>query len=246
MRFAGYMHMNDKILNLLNKLLRQENGERELGNEEAAQRFGEKVQDLLKRYSLSMDDVTSSDAASPEPVNHTLFTINENKKTCAWQSVLLNGVAQANNCTVLNMYKSNKYFIIGTETNRTVVMRLFVYFSDLAEHLANKERTTRAESVRFRNGYLYGFASGLAKRMIAASEAVTKEAEEHRKQLPGVSNALIRIGQELAEIRNYENKEFPASFEINRPVKFNLSGFHFGQKAAAKVAMTSQTMKASV
>jgi len=238
--------MNNKILALLNKLLRQEAGEREIGNEEAAQRFGERVQDILKRYSLSMDDVTSSEATSAEPVNHTLFTINENKKTCAWQSVLLNGVAKANNCTALVIFKTNRYYIIGTETNKTIVMRLFVYFSDLAEHLANKERTAHGESVRFKNGYLYGFASGLSKRMIAVSEAVTKQAEEQRKQLPGVSNALVRIGQELAEIRNYENKEFPQASNIKQTVKYNLSGFHFGQKAASKVAMTSQTMKASV
>lgn len=228
--------MDDKILAKLRALLACQKSEQEIGNAEAAARFGEKVQHLLRKYSLSMDDVTASQVEEIN-VGTELFTVSHSKRGVNWHRVLLGNLAKANDCELVVVTKSNTYHLIGAETDRRIVKILFVYFMDLAVHLANKETKQQNEDVRYRNSFLYGFAATVGKRMLAESEKLKQQASQETPSQ--TSQALMIISDKLVKARKILNNMGTEQFQ--QPVRYKLSGFKRGQDIGSAVALTSKT-----
>lgn len=229
--------MDKKILNTLQALLRCQEGEERLGNIDAATRFSEKVQHLLRKHSLSMSDVESSNQIEEINVGTELFTVSHSRRGVSWHRELLGNIAKANDCEMVVILKSNAYNLVGTETNRKIVKMLFVYFMDLAVHLANKQTDKENEDVRFRNSFLYGFASSVGKRMLAESEKLKQQATQ--ENLPQTSQALMRISDSLVKVRKALNDMGTQQFQ--QPVKYKVSGFKRGQEIGNAVALTNKT-----
>jgi hypothetical protein len=251
---------NEKIIDKLRKLLRQSEGEKAIGNTEAAALFGEKVQSLLTQHNLSMSDIelteVENDAQSVESV---LFHASDSKKSSKWQHALLHLLGTANQCKVIGNVKSNSYYIIGTENDRRIVTMLFVYFSDLAQHFADKELIAQRNSTdiavqvsakftegrQFKNSFLYGFATTVGQRILKAAETKKAEAQSQveQLQLEAPKNALVRLDNVLAKIQEVKNREHPKLQSANLNAKVVRNGYEAGVQAGKAVALTASTLK---
>jgi len=114
------MEATDKILKKAKKLYNQVQGERELGNEQAAQNMAVMLQNLLGKYRLSMSTVEQVDIDNTEDpiIRHEWFWsdhdgFDDKKKRCFWTEQLATIIAKAYGCRSFIYGKSNRIMFCG-------------------------------------------------------------------------------------------------------------------------------------
>lgn len=191
------MDLTDKLLRRIKKLLLQSEGERELGNSQAAEQFAEKAQELLTKYKLdiSLLDGLPEDAANPLVYELiTPITWGENLKDLRveYTEDLGATIAEAFYCRMLAVNENNCLIIVGRKSDIEVakivlarVMRealsgcerelglLVLRLSDLPGGFTSWKKSGGNEEFRF--SFFCGFNRRVKERLRRKREIMENE-----------------------------------------------------------------------
>lgn len=157
-----------------------------------------KLQELLDKYNLSMDQVKPINTQTQQDVEFDKFE-RQSVRIFEWELQLLDAVCFATSCKYV--YTSTWITFIGLATDVAVCKPMFIQFCAIAQHLATgatKEysdhyldpRELRGDkSLRsYRLSYLLGFAYGIF--------SVLKQARKANDQVSAV-NAIVLVKEGL-------------------------------------------------
>lgn len=131
-----------KLLSKLAKLKAAQEGEAKLGNEEAAQAFAAKLNDMLLQHELTMSDVewaaTHDDEMVELGADLEKHGIKRARVRCAWQEALASVVAEANMCQVIVRKGTNRVAFVGTRAHAAIAEYSFCVLARAADDLSRK------------------------------------------------------------------------------------------------------------
>jgi hypothetical protein len=137
----------DKVIDKVIKLHAHAESAKALGNEEEAEAFAAKVQELLTAYKLSQSDLRDKSKVVEEPINVTKVRFdNRTGSRVAWSEHLAGIVCPAYYCKFFVLTGTNALGVIGQETDRQVCCFMLVTLARLIVKIANKEN--RAYRIR--------------------------------------------------------------------------------------------------
>lgn len=135
------------IIDKLQKLIAMEQSAREIGSLAEASAFAGKVQELLTKHKLTMDDVEIKARKEEEPIQWEPVTPAERrwKKMDLWRQIIADSVAKSNTCAYIaispDMLKKARvsvpmFFFVGRRSDRDLCKTLFFHFVDAATRAA--------------------------------------------------------------------------------------------------------------
>jgi hypothetical protein len=161
----------DEIKAKIAKMMAKEESARELGNQEEAESFAAKIQELLLSYELSIDDILRKEADSVTVLQEQLDTGPlTNRHESNWVVYLYNACAKTNFCKVIIVGGSGSTWIkvVGTKMNIE-----FLHF--MVHQLIPKIRTLSRKSFAdyvgpekrntFVRGWLKGCCNGIQTKL---------------------------------------------------------------------------------
>jgi Protein of unknown function (DUF2786) len=178
----------EKIIEQLRKLNAMAESAAEIGNEQEAQAFAAKVQELLTAYKLSQADVGfGPNKPAEEPINIAYITwkdlgLESRRTRVGWTERLANFIAQAYYCNFISCgWGGNIGMFVGAETDRKVAVYMFATIGRFLYNLAEKEDrkfkyqawvdagkpatgATPGHAHGFKAGFIYGFTNRLKER----------------------------------------------------------------------------------
>ncbi len=163
----------DKILDMIQKLLSLQKGTKYPHEAEAA---AAKVQELLLKYNLEMDDVNTFTPEEESIVKEDIFETGEKKSESTWILNLYQVVARYNFCRVLSFSRmrarDNPHgtvaTIIGREGNREAVQYMVEWLIPNIRNLATEafnEYEGSEKKGKFRRGFLMGCTEGIGTKL---------------------------------------------------------------------------------
>ena len=131
----------DKVIDKVIKLHAHAESAKALGNEEEAEAFAAKVQELLTAYKLSQSDLRDKSKVVEEPINVTTVRFdNRTGSRVAWSEHLAGIVCPAYYCKSFVLTGTNALGVIGQETDRQVCCCMLVTLARLIviDEVANR------------------------------------------------------------------------------------------------------------
>lgn len=180
---------NEGILRKLRRL--RSLAERQVGNEAEALAAAEKMQELLLKYNLGMEDLGDEDRPQEATVDEIYFVGKQGMK---WKQVLCNGIANMMFCKILICGDNENIIFIGKPDNMKAAQELFEMLILKGEHFASWAvlRKPQGQNARsYTNDFLLGFSHRVALKC-------QQRLEYTRTCLPG-SAGLVRNLQQEAE-----------------------------------------------
>lgn len=118
----------------LQKLINLEKRAKEVGNIHEAAAAAGRIQTLLTRHKLTMDDVEIASREAQEPIEWVGYTIGERRKRVMdlWRCVLADNIAKANTCAFVTRKADSLFYFVGRRSDREVCVTMLSYFCDLA------------------------------------------------------------------------------------------------------------------
>lgn len=240
-----------QIIELLKKVIAQEKSEREIGNLAAAETFAAKVQELLTKHKLNMTDVEFAAEEANEPIlaecvsSDDLLCLNAKTKNDRWHSILISTIADANFCQVI-CGKSNRFVIVGRDSDRQVVKMMFTYLAQACVEMARRE----ANSARCKIGFFSGDRRGksAANRVFISSFktgfalAINTRLQAKRLELKAgaQSQGLIRIDQLELATNTAMKRLFPNARQVSERVTSRSAvGYYAGKSYGSAVGINS-------
>ena len=247
-----------QITELLRKLIAQSESERELGNLDAAKTFAAKAQELLTKHKLDMTEVEMAAEEAAEPIidecldADAIIGVPPHARNERWYSILLTTIANSNFCRVITG-KSNRFIIVGRESDRLAVKALFIYLAQACNEVARKEctlshtmrpisifgcdhrtdspRGRSAENKKFMSSFKVGFSLAIHARLRAKRAELVSNAKEQ---------GLIRIDQ----MENTLNREFKQMYpdvytKTGKITSLNAAGYNAGKRYGSAVGINS-------
>jgi hypothetical protein len=226
------------VIDLLKKLIAQEEGERAVGNLAAAETFAAKCQELLFKHKLDMSDVELAAEEAEEPIASEVLSVGElldlGVKQQNWAGVLLGGISKANFCKVIRT-NANRYSVVGRNSDRKVVSALFLYLSKAAIEMAPREASAEARynpgcnRVSFVRSFKFGFAQAICERLrIKVSELKAGAGEQ----------GLMRIDQMERKVKAVYEDLYPNARKSTASCRQN-SGYTAGKAYGHAVGINS-------
>lgn len=122
------------ILEILQKLVALEKSARQCGSVNEAANVAGRIQALLTKHKLTMDDVEIAARTHEEPIQWQGYTCGERRKRVMdmWRCVLADNIAKANTCAFVARKADSLFYFVGRKSDRDVCITLLSYFSDLA------------------------------------------------------------------------------------------------------------------
>jgi hypothetical protein len=226
----------EKLIRKIVKMQAQAEGERAIGNEEAANNFAEMINKMLIQHELSPTDLDFARVDREDPVielwvdlDH--WQVKRTRARIAWQEELARVVAKAHLCTFFLRRGSNSIAFVGTRSHASVAEYTYVTLVRAATKLSNdawvKEwRSHGGKMIErgFRPSWLDGFIMRISERFEIARKAAVAEHEAARAAklrpvAPGEeSTALIRLNGAMTKVQKYVDDRFgggrgrPASY----------------------------------
>lgn len=234
--------VSSKILETITKLLAHEESARSIGNIEEAAAFASRIQSLLSKYKLEMSEVELFQREK-EDISDTLvypgdIGVEAEDHPVMWQFYLALGIAEANNCRLLNTLNSNHHFFVGRRSDREISIRLFSYFVKMAMDCARKEFDSQVkpepliaipdmmfighpeyelsiarlakQSRRIQwPEFMKSFCLGFTKAIAERMVAEKERAEQQAAQARAKSKAMVMIKRDEVKIDRHMDKEFP-------------------------------------
>lgn len=173
-----------EIMEMVGKLHRMAESAQDIGNEEEAQAFASKVQELLTAYKLSMADISNhADKVAEEPINMEYVKwsdLNLEKKSVRvpWAEHMAVLIAKAYYCHFIipaghyNKSVGNMAIFVGAETDRKVCVYMYITLGRFLHSLAEREmhKFWMANNVNGKlpencKGFRAGFIAGFIKRL---------------------------------------------------------------------------------
>jgi Protein of unknown function (DUF2786) len=234
----------EKIIDLLRKLMAQADGEKAVGNMAAAQAFAAKAQELLTKHKLEMSDIEFAAEELNEPVlgeevsANDVMGLNYNyvkRKNDKWVGILLQAIAEANFCKVLRKRTgSNKFALVGRASDRQTTTTLYAYLIkaclEMAPREADMNDATGDNKRTFISSFKLGFACAISERLQVKRVELKAATSEQ---------GLMRIDQlELATAKKFKEM-FPNTVSCGGAKFYNRSGFEAGESYGSRVGINS-------
>ena len=228
-----------EVIDLLKKLIAQEESERKIGNLAAAETFAAKCQELLFKHKLDMSDIEMAAEEINEPVASEVLSaaelLNLGTRQENWAGILLNGICKANFCKVIRL-RPNSYTVVGRASDRSAVTALFVYLSKAAMEMGPREAAKEARynpglsRYTFVNGFKLGFAGAICERLrVKVAELKAGSGEQ----------GLVRINQMERKVLSVYEDMFPNSHKGGKSYTRSSSGYSAGQAYGRAVGINS-------
>lgn len=246
---------DNKILDKLYKLKLKMESVRSIGNEEEAQLFAAKIQELLSKYKLEMGDVDFAQLDRTDPVKFQeimpgeMLTagIKPRQKRVTWAEIIADGVAYGHFCKFMVMQGTNVVCFIGRGSESQIAKHMFLILCATAEKLADEAygvrwkecaelgNVTRARG--FRKSWLLGFAVRIKKRYYDLRQMVHFEQASNE-------TALLRLDNSGLAIEAWVKENLPNSRTIKRPAQTikNSIGFNRGHEAGGKADLQQKAL----
>lgn len=252
----------DKIIKKLVKLQAQAEGERVIGNSEAAEAFAGMVNAMLIRYELNPSDIDYARTAQSDPVveirvDLAKYRIDRVNRRVAWQETLARVVSNAHLCTFLLAPGCNTVWFVGTKSHATVAEYVYGMLIPAAEKMSLKAKHDHRVAIRrehgiapggaiprsikdafgFREAWLDGFVRRIEERMQEARKEAVRQAVVDLGDAPGAeSQAMIRLDGAMVKVRTYIDDKFKSKGRGAAPLAgragWNPSGRAAGRAAA--------------
>lgn len=134
----------EKIIGKIRKLLRLEEGAREIGSEGEADKAAEMVTKLLKEYNLSLLDISCKEVCGEDRIKqgddiHAAWDFNYRLAR-----MLMNLLARHNDCRLLVSPAKKNFSLVGTEGSVNVCRWLYEYLTEAFSKIG-RERFRRLE-----------------------------------------------------------------------------------------------------
>lgn len=173
------------IMDKIRKVYEQEQGERAVGNEDAAARIAELLRGLLAKHKLTMLDVESHCVDATEQVEQRAVAwedhgLERKRRRCEWTEKLALIVAKAHGCASLCASGTNRVWIVGKSSNVDVAEFSLVTLTRAAIDLADRSyRAARKEAGgspgrEFRASFLHGFVARIGQRFDEIEDSATQ------------------------------------------------------------------------
>lgn len=248
---------DSKILDKIRKLHRHAESAKNIGSEQEAQTFAQMVNRLLNKHRLEMTDIQFEEQRKNEPVTQAEINFREygdtfrGKKTewkekhvrVEWIERLAGIVARAHSCQILVVEKSNRLFLVGTETNRQVAEYVLITLMRAAEKLSWDEYAkffyksrdegdvTRARG--FRHAWLIGFIHRINERF---------DEEKRKMQGDTTGTAVVRYDRERADVDAFI-KDMTRAKQTPQRAIHNSAGIIAGRKKADEMNLDANAVK---
>ena len=202
--------MNERIIDLIKKLIRHERSARKCSTPEEAAAFAAKVQQLcidhkIAAERISVDDETTANAAR---IDHEKFATSRSARFGYGVSVrgedsrLMQIIARAHFCKALSVIQSNCILIVGEEQDRAVCIEMFQYLRSTMRIAAIREEDIQRKRRRTVRRFFYWFCLGFV-------QTIEKRYAQLRAAADNTTTALVRadalVKQYVAE--NFETVE---------------------------------------
>jgi hypothetical protein len=219
------------VYELLSKLIAHEQSERSIGNQTAAETFAEKIQQLLTKHKLTMDDISIQEE-SAAPINSDFAEA----KNDMWRGFLSVGVA--NMTYTYAQWGRNKVLIkfTGKKDDVVAALKMFAFLQETAVRICDmawgevyweRKRAgisiSAGDSRSWRNSWFIGFSRGIQDRVESLRKRL--ESESYNK------NALVLINDIEQQIADFLGKP---------KLKYNNQRFSINEKAYAGGYETGQ------
>ena len=218
--------MNNEMTRVMEKIRKLLNmAERAEGNENEAANAARMAENMLRKYNLSMSDITPEEAKS----NVTESAWTDMKWTAGkaptWVASLIIAVAEAHDCFIVwrrakttdswvAKPQSNLTFV-GTEMDAAVAKEVFVYLyrtvNRLTDEWAKDAYIPAGKARTYKNSYRSGMAHRLNERLKEMTAEKDKEFEEAAKT--GTSLVVVKkdaIADYLGHATEYSTKKSSA------------------------------------
>jgi hypothetical protein len=197
---------SDKIMERLRKLMAQEEGERALGNLEAAALFAEKIQEQLTRHKLSLTDVESYEQDRDNPFAHVLVSPPQwgerwKPRRISRIENLADTIARAHFCRLMMIPNKNCVIFVGRKTDADIAAYVWRRLARTAWDLCEREREAAKKKAQrspgarwagnkeFRYNFYWGFTLAISERYQAQKQTLEIEA--------GNCQALVRAERDV-------------------------------------------------
>lgn len=249
----------EKVIRKLVKLQAQAQGEKELGNIEAAEAFAGAVNRMLIEYELNPSDIDYARVQQDDPVIELMvdlskYRIEKKNARSAWQESLARVVAKANLCTWLLRSGSNQIWFVGTRSHATVAEYVYGILVPAAAKMSQtaggrfRDQLRKQHGIKpshsvahipeargFREAWLNAFVERIAERMDEARRAAVKAVVD-LSDVPGAeSQALMRLDGALVKAQRYVDEKFK-SRRRSASMLYRRSGWNAAGRAAGRAA----------
>lgn len=251
------MIVTEKIIDKLQKLIKQEQSARHIGNLAEAEAFATKIQEFLLNYQLSMSDIQIEYEAENESVDKEEIHPRDVGQqlgfgNISWQVSLLKNIALSNNCKNIVSRNSNIQYVVGMNTDRQIVIALYAYFVQLAQDICNLEFEShkltweypsqestgkkRSYTLIWKKSWLEGFADSVGNRLYLAYLKAIKEVEEDQQQ------GLIHLRDKEALSKKYiEDNTVSKKRSISS--NKNYGAYQSGKEMGNKVSISGKNLE---
>jgi hypothetical protein len=248
---------SDAIVDKLSKLLAHEESARALGSIEEAEAFAGKIQSLLTRHKLTMNDVAYAKQEKDDPiagnyVKASSVGLDDKKSRSDWLENIAQVTAQICYCRMIVIRYSNAVVFVGRTSDTRNAKKLYAMLATTARKLSGKAMDEEKKSEEyqylqknlgigaaaehsrtFRTSWFLGYVHAIITRAdtIKAQVLASLPAGEQEHGL------VLQKKDELA-IDDYMNKMSGlGSVHSKQPKDFNLSAFAQGQQAGSQVPL---------
>ena len=232
--------MNDRIIDLIKKLIRHERSARKCSTPEEAAAFASKIQQLCIDHKIAAEQVSVDDETAKPRVDHEEFATSRTARFGYGQHVrgedsrLMRIVSQAHFCKSLELAQSNCILLAGEEQDRAVCLEMFEYLRRAmrvgAIRAEDEQRKRRRTVRRFRYWFCLGFVQIIEKRYV-----------ELRAAADNTTQALVRAD---ALVKQYVAENFETTTSPTRRVKgrMNLEAALAGMRHGHAVSLSTKVI----
>jgi hypothetical protein len=230
----------EKMLTKIQKMIALAKGEREGGNETAADSYMKIVSRMMIANAITMESVEDYDASGESPVKEDVRT----GRQLVWIRQLWHSVAEANNCTSSYVPKTDKITIYGAPSDIEVVRYLAVYLVRSTNAAIQREAVRcKINGHHFRrNDFARSMVTTLAHRLASMRREAAKEAAAEHGDA-AVSTALVRLDGALQRAKDFAATHGLGKGRSSR-YSHNAAGAAAGRKVAIHKGLTRESAPA--
>jgi hypothetical protein len=232
------------VIETLRKLLAHQKSAESIGSEAEAAAFADKVQDLLTKHHLEIEDIEVGDETEDVAEDHIYFErVGLPRRRSGWFERLALAVARNHFCDIAIWPGGGAFTLIGKRADREVAGFMIVYLARVARHLCKRDLMTllrsrpRTRRTAWRQSFLHAFALEIAIRYYLL-----------RQRAGSVygSEALVKIEAAESLVKRYVDARFhQRTKQLSRPGGFSQSGAARGRFHASQVSLKPAALSAA-
>lgn len=247
--------VSDTTIEKLRKLMAHEASAREIGSVLEAEAFAAKIQELLIKNHLEMDDIQAAPETVQADIDQEFIkdpTYPSKRTRVAWEERLAHYVSRAYFCRNLVQARSNNVWMVGRPEDRAVASYMFVMLRRLITEVSLKEYSKyfdrcqvegHVEDARgFRASFINAAVSALGTRFTAMRNSANQSSTGTALVLANADSAVElfmtrNFGQKASGVRGQQTTNvagYSSGREFGNSVSLNSNGLGGGSGTARK------------